>query len=126
VSGTIQFVVEPYRILERIASSGARHILFNRLVLGAGSGDMISVNRSMLSWNGIGPLPAGFVDREVRYPYTLLSRQRFEEQLNRNDAVIEFEDASGAPLHPHEAVSNIGRLYRLRSRSNDGGFEARV
>jgi putative methyltransferase (TIGR04325 family) len=113
-SGTIQFVAEPYRILKRIASSGARHLLFNRLSLGSGNDDVIAIHRSMLSWNGVGPLPAGFRDREVRYPYTLLSKQRFEAELTGYEVVVNFEEATGAPLGPNEGVSNLGRLYRLR------------
>jgi len=119
-SGTIQFLEEPYRVLERIASSGAQHLLFNRLALGAGSEDVVTVHRSMLSWNGIGALPAGFQDREVRYPYTLLSRRRFEEKLTGYEEVVEFEDRSGAPVLSHQGVSNTGRLYRLRSNGRSG------
>jgi putative methyltransferase (TIGR04325 family) len=123
-SGTIQFVEEPYRVLERMTSSGARHLLFNRLTLGARSEDVITIHHSMLSWNGIGPLPAGVEDREVRYPYTLLSKERFEARLTGYDPVVEFEDPSGAPFAHGEVVSNVGRLYRIRSSATPSGTTA--
>jgi putative methyltransferase (TIGR04325 family) len=120
-SGTIQFVAEPYAILRRINASGANHLLFNRLALGPGSEDVITVHRSMLSWNGIGPLPAAVPDREVAYPYTLLSRPRFEASLAGYDPVVEFDDRSGAPFADGGDVSNVGRLYRLRSAPGAAG-----
>jgi putative methyltransferase (TIGR04325 family) len=113
-SGAIQCVPDPYLFLQRMTSSGAPYLLFNRLTLGARSEDVVSIHRSMLSWNGIGPLPPGFQDREVRFPYTLLSKQRFEARLAGYDAVVEFDDASGASPVPGEVVSNVGRLYRRR------------
>jgi putative methyltransferase (TIGR04325 family) len=123
-SGTIQFLAEPYLVLQRMTSSGSRYLLFNRLTLGSRSEDVISIHRSMLSWNGLGPLPPGVQDREVRYPYTLLSKQRFEARLTGYETVVEFEDPSGAPFVPGEVISNVGRLYRLRSSARTSGAVA--
>jgi putative methyltransferase (TIGR04325 family) len=113
-SGAIQCVPDPYLALQRMTASGARYLLFNRLTLGARSEDVVSIHRFMLSWNGIGPLPPGIQDRELRIPYTLLSKQRFDAQLAGYHPVVEFEDATGSSSVPGEVASNVGRLYRRR------------
>jgi putative methyltransferase (TIGR04325 family) len=110
-SGAIQCVDDPYQVLRRMRYSQPRLMLFNRLALTLKDDDLVTVHKSMLSWNGIGALPAGFADREVRYPYTFLSRRRFEESLDGYRVAIEFDDQSG--VHPvgTEPVVGFGRLY---------------
>ncbi len=109
-SGTIQCVERPYHVLGMIRDSRPRLALFNRLALTLKDDDLITLHKSMLSWHGIGPLPDGFVDREVRYPYTFLAKRRFEESLSGYRVAIEFDDKSG--VHPigGEPVIGLGRL----------------
>jgi putative methyltransferase (TIGR04325 family) len=110
-SGTIQCVERPYHVLGTIRDSRPRLVLFNRLALTLNNDDLVTLHKSMLSWHGIGPLPAGFVDREVRYPYTFLAKRKFDESFSGYRVAIEFDDKSG--VHPvgSEPVIGLGRLF---------------
>src|SRR5262249_51779611 len=94
--------------------SRALHLFFNRLAFTAKGNDIISVHRSMLSANGIGPLPAGFVDHEVAYPYVVLARSKFDSFLGPYETVVEFDDRSGISPINGEPIVGGGLLMRLR------------
>ena len=65
-SGTLQCVAEPESTLRDLCSVGATVLIWTRLALS--TGDRVKVTQtSMLSENGPGPMPAGFVDRPVNF-----------------------------------------------------------
>lgn len=106
-SGTLQCVDAPRTWLDRLLAVGARDVLFGRIGLNDADTDVVTVHESMLSWNGIGPLPEGFTDRAVRYPFTFMSRSAFERAVAReHEVVATFADASG--MFPVEGCPIVG------------------
>jgi len=114
VSGVLQVVEKPYEMLDKLVKSGARHLLLSRLASTAKSEDLVTVHRSMLSWNGKGPLPPGIQDREVAYPYVFLSEHKLAPYLAGYERVAEFDDKTALLPIDEEPVSSCGLLLRLK------------
>ena len=114
VSGVLQWVEKPYEMLDKLVKTGARYLLLSRLALTAKSEDLVTVHRSMLSWNGKGPLPPGMQDREVAYPYVFLSEHKLAPYLAGYERVAEFDDKTALLPIDEEPVSSCGLLLRLK------------
>lgn len=115
-SGALQCVDRPYNYLQKIVSISANHILFNRLGLTKGSHDVVTIHESRLSWHGPGPMPKGFADKKVRYPYIFPKETAFMEILtDYYDKVMTFDDSSGIfPVHG-ESIIGLGLLARRKA-----------
>jgi putative methyltransferase (TIGR04325 family) len=114
VSGVLQFLEHPYAMLDKVVKSRAPYLFFNRMALTAKAEDLITVHRSKLSSNGIGPLPAGIEDKDVRYPYVVLAQSKFESFLGAYEKVVEFDEQSGISPVNNEPVHGGGVLLRLK------------
>ena len=118
-SGTLQCVDTPFKYLHQLVSTNASHILFNRLGLTEGDHDVITVHESWLSWNGPGPMPDGFSDQVVRYPFCFPRKSTFYDILKqRYDVVMTFDDPSGIYPVGSEPIVGVGVLARLRHRES--------
>ena len=115
-SGALQFVSCPEKVLKQLVSIGATRILFSRLGLTEGTGDVITVHESWLSANGPGPMPEGIQDRKVRYPITFMRKSRFDQILReRYEPVVTFDDPSGVIAVGNEPIIGLGLLARTRA-----------
>lgn len=115
-SGTLQCVEAPYDTLEKLISTSANHILFNRLGLTKGNHEVITTHETWLSWNGPGPLPDNIVDRKVRYPFVFPRETVFMEMLSKNySIVITFDDSSGIFPVNKEPIIGLGLLTKRKS-----------
>jgi putative methyltransferase (TIGR04325 family) len=83
-SGVLQYTPDPYGILTTIVEYGAQYIFFTRLGITTEPTELVTVQTSRLSENGIGPLPDGMKDGVVKYPIVLAQKERVEEILRRN------------------------------------------
>ena len=72
-------------------------MVFNRQSLTEGDLDVVTVQRSLLSWHGSAETGGvDFEDREVRYPHTSMQVKKMEEILRRGyDILYTFEDNTG-------------------------------
>lgn len=114
-SGTIQCVEDPYGFLQLIINSGAEYILFNRLGLTEGVNDVITTHTSMLSDNGIGPLPAEFVDKKVEYPFSFIRKKEFDKIVeSRYEYKIIWKDQTGIFPVNDEPLIGMGILCKMR------------
>lgn len=114
-SGTLQCVDNPLYFLNQIVNCNATWLLLNRLGLNKKDNDVITIHSSMLSWNGIGPLPEGYTDRWVKYPFTFLAENKFLETLQNNYSIAAtFNDRSG--MYPVEGEAIIG--YGILCKKN--------
>ncbi len=109
--GVLQYVPDPFETLAEIVASGASNLLISRTGLSDDDRTLVIVQRSRLSDNGPGPLPAGFVDHPVAYPGTFVPRRRFEDLLaaQYDVSVRLLEEASvwnaaGTPVHQYGYV----------------------
>jgi putative methyltransferase (TIGR04325 family) len=87
-SGTIQYTPNPENTLKEIFASQAKYIMLNRLALSSGKKEIITIQESMLSENGSGPLPVGVQDKLCRYPVVYYPKQKLEELLREKYSII--------------------------------------
>jgi len=117
-SGTIQCVDKPFDYLSLITSSKAKFILFNRLGLALGNKNLILVHESMLSWNGVGPLPEGYKDKWIKYPFQFIRKGEFESIMSQNyKALFDFSELSGIFPVNNEKLEGKGILYEHKQLS---------
>jgi putative methyltransferase (TIGR04325 family) len=112
-SGALQYTPDPYLSTRTLLDVGAAYLLLTRLNLTEGQQDVVVVQKSMLSWNGIGAMPTGFNDREVRYPNFSMRKSEFEALVHqRYSPLIRFDDQTGVhPVAGHPIVG-FGMLYK--------------
>ena len=75
-SGTLQCIDDPQKYLNALIDCDAKWILFTRLGLNKIDRDVVIVFKTSLAKNGIGELPEGYTDREIRYPFTFYSEKK--------------------------------------------------
>lgn len=114
-SGTLQCVPDAWLALEQIINSGAKYIILNRIALHDGPGDFVIKHHSKLSWNGVGPLPEGFTDKVMDYPYTLLEAKKFGETMaKRYTEIARVNDRSGFFKINGKKLIGYSALYELQ------------
>ncbi len=115
LSSSIQYVPDPYGVIDSLIAKAYPWILFNRMMLNHVSDtDEVIVQQSMLSANGPGPMPDDEADKTVYYPHTTLSLQKFLVRFqNDYDLVWSFDESSGhISREPH--ISGGGFLFRKK------------
>jgi putative methyltransferase (TIGR04325 family) len=113
-SGTLQYTSNLYDYIERMVNSNADFLVFNRLSLTINTDDVITIQRSLLSWHGARVVTdVKFVDKEVRYPHTNISIKKFEEMIQKKYAIVcTYDDDTGVKKVLNETI--IGRSYILK------------
>jgi putative methyltransferase (TIGR04325 family) len=115
-SGTLQCVDNPYDYLQRLISTSANHILFNRLGLTKGNHEVVTIHESWLSWNGPGTMPSGIADRKVSYPFVFPRESVFMEMLSAHyKTIMTFDDSSGIFPVDDEPITGFGLLVRRKA-----------
>lgn len=95
-SATLQAVSQPRALLQEMLSLSAEYVFFNRVGVHKGKGDIYTVHKSKLSWNGPGELPPGFRDKWIKYPYSFMEENYFLSTIqNHYQILAKFEDSSG-------------------------------
>jgi putative methyltransferase (TIGR04325 family) len=113
-SGTLQYTPNPYQFIQKMLDSDADYVVFNRQSMNANDRDLITIQRSLLSWHGSNDIKTvQFVDREIRYPHTNISLVTFEAIALKKHAIVQiFDDASGVKKVNKEKI--VGRSYILK------------
>jgi len=107
-SSALQYTPNPERSLGELIAMTPRVLGLLRCALSRGD-RIITIQSSRLSENGPGPLPDGFIDREVRYPITfmrdadLLKATRHYRLLIHSDLAVQRQTIAGQPLVSGEA-----------------------
>jgi putative methyltransferase (TIGR04325 family) len=98
LSGVLQYMEDPIAYLETLLSYEANYLYIGRLSLIEEKKRIITVQKNLLSNNGIGPLPEGFKDKWKTYPITFISKTELMDVLSKQyDVINEFYDNSGTP-----------------------------
>jgi putative methyltransferase (TIGR04325 family) len=115
-AGTIQYTPNPYQCVEKMLESGADYLIFNRQSLNQSDADLITIQRSLLSWHGSNDVKsAAFVDCEIRYPHTNISLKKFEAMVQQNFSITyTYEDITGIKEVQKETI--IGKSYVLKKK----------
>lgn len=104
-SSAIQYVPDPPAILSQLAALRSRYVLLARLPHWR-EPTVVGVQVSKLSENGIGPMPPGVQDREIRYPVTF---------MNLDDILRIFGD-----YNVHLAMYSPSSTYVVRNNTVAG------
>jgi putative methyltransferase (TIGR04325 family) len=112
-SCALHYVPDPYKIISELISVNAEWILFNRMMFNENDRDFVTVQKSFLSSNGPGKLPAGYKDRILSYPHTTLSYQKFNSCFINNGYEVDwlFDELSGSYQIKNEQIIGKGMLY---------------
>lgn len=119
-SSALQYVPRPYDFLKGLLSTGAKMILFNRMMFNKNNHDIITVQRSLLSSNGPGKLPSGYTDKPVKYPHTTMSYDKMNSAMTANgyECFSEFDEPSGKFSLGKEEVLGKGLLFVKKDLSS--------
>jgi putative methyltransferase (TIGR04325 family) len=114
-SSTIPYLKDPRRFLGDVTSIGADYILLTRLSFTAENNDIISIQKSRLKDNGIGPLPQGFKDSKVYYPHTNMIEKDFMDIVTEKYKVkIKFNEKSGIHYVNNSSITGYGILLQKK------------
>ena len=114
-SSSLQYCPDPMLFLQCLINVGAGHLFITRTPFSESPEDVISVQRSRLSANGPGPLPAGFTDVEISYPITYLSTAKVEKALSsKYELRFKVEEELGAFLAGSRSFNMWGYFSALR------------
>lgn len=115
LSSSLQYVPDPYGLLDTLVSRAYPYILFNRMMLDMVSDeDEIIIQQSLLSANGPGPMPDGEEDAIITYPHTTLSQKKFLKKFEADyDLVFTFAEPSGK-INGSEHIFGGGFLFRRK------------
>ncbi|MEK7818980.1 MAG: hypothetical protein AAB255_04210 [Bacteroidota bacterium] len=112
-SGTLQYVDNPTKYLSEVLNCNAKWLLFNRLGMNRSNRDVLTIQSSMLSSNGIGELPEGYTDRLIKYPFTFLSETKLINQIQEKYLLVaKFDDKSGIYEVKGEDIVGYGLLCK--------------
>jgi putative methyltransferase (TIGR04325 family) len=83
-SSTLQYLPNPYEVLERGFDSARRAIVLERNTFS--NREVIRLQRSSLFANGAGKIPPGYKDVPITYPHRTIIEQRIHEIAARHGA----------------------------------------
>jgi len=115
-SCTLNYVPDPYTIINELIRVNAKWVLFNRMMFNENDRDFVTVQKSFLSSNGPGNLPAEYHDKILSYPHTTLSFQRFNSSFINNGYDLDwiFDELSGSYQIKNEKIIGKGMLYKRK------------
>jgi putative methyltransferase (TIGR04325 family) len=80
-SGSLPYCPDPLAMLSALLKIDAEYLFITRTHLSEDPSRSITIQNSLRSTNGPGPLPKGFADGVIRYPLTFESRKTFEDLI---------------------------------------------
>ena len=115
-SCALHYVPDPYEIISEMISIKADWILFNRMMFNENDRDFVTVQKSFLSANGPGKLPAGYTDKILSYPHTTLSFEKFNSFFANNGYELAwiFDELTGSYQIKNEKIIGKGMLYKSK------------
>lgn len=115
-SCALHYVAKPYEELENLVSKRAKWLLFNRMMFNKADRDIYTVQKSLLSNNGPGPLPNGYTEQVIFYPHTTLSYNKFLKYMEENYTLEWlFDETTGAFGINREEIFGKGMLFKLKT-----------
>jgi putative methyltransferase (TIGR04325 family) len=87
-SSAIQYCPDPLTYLKRLLQVSAKYIYITRTPFFAGNEKLVSIQSSMLSHNGPGALPEGYIDKEILYPISFIPLKQVEEIIQEKYSIL--------------------------------------
>lgn len=114
-SCAIQYVPDPYALLERLVGCGSKHLFLTRGALSPVAREMICIEKARLSDNGPGVMPAGMKEGVSQYPVTYIRKDRLEDILTQRysiDAI--FNEDKAVRYVAGRAINMYGHFCSLK------------
>lgn len=102
-NSSLPYSPSPMNSLAELIKLGASFIYITRTLLAESDETIHTVQTSRLANNGPGPLAQGFLDRDVAYPLTMVSRRLVEEKLG-DEYTIRFMVDEGRARNTPEGI----------------------
>jgi putative methyltransferase (TIGR04325 family) len=116
-SGAVQYLRDPIQSIKAAVETNAPIQFWQRLAIASGKRAVV-VQVSLLSDNAHGPLPEGFVNREIRYPRTFLTETEFLNCFaERYRTVVKIPGSRTSP----DGLARLGGSFLFESRQRNTG-----
>jgi putative methyltransferase (TIGR04325 family) len=115
-SSSIQYVAEPRDTLRALATLRARFLMLARLPVW-GLAQVVGLQVSPLSVNGLGPMPPYIVDREVAYPVTFVNFDDVMKILADYEIAMAIDSPSSTYTIRGQKVPSITVIFRAKQTS---------
>jgi putative methyltransferase (TIGR04325 family) len=112
-SGAIPYVPDPLGTLKSLVSLRPRYFALARFPVWGGP-QVIGLQSSLLSHNGIGPMPPSVPDREVTYPVTFANFDEVMRLLGDYELISAMNSPSGAYVVRNINVNGITLIFRAK------------
>jgi putative methyltransferase (TIGR04325 family) len=112
-SSAIQYVSEPMSTLKALAELRARYFMLARFPVWSGR-QTVGVQTSPLAANGIGPMPPGIADREVKYPITFPNFDDVIRVFGDYEIVMAMQSPSSSYNVRGQHVQGISLFFRSK------------
>ena len=114
-SGTIQYTPDPLKFLDTLLALDAPVFFLARLPLWRGE-QLVTIQESQLSSNGLGPLPPGIADALIRYPDTLVNLDELMRRISGRYELRIALDRKAAILGSGSIEREVGACGRTFKR----------
>lgn len=102
-SSVFQYMQDPLGELEKIINLDANWLFITRTALSKNESTSTHIQKSRLKDNGPGPLPIGYVDREVEYPITIVNKLEFKKIIQTKYKIL-FEIEEDKKVHKFDGL----------------------
>jgi putative methyltransferase (TIGR04325 family) len=93
-SGVLQYVPDPIASLQALAALGSPYIALARFPIW-NKAAIVAMQNSFLAENGIGPLPPGMPDKQIRFPITFVNFADISRALSQYTLALETDSPTG-------------------------------
>jgi putative methyltransferase (TIGR04325 family) len=112
-SGSIPYVPDPLSTLKSLVSLHPRYFALARFPAWGGS-QLIGLQNSFLSQNGIGPMPPNIADRQVTHPVTFANLDEVMRLFGKYELVLTMSSPTGAYVVCNVNVPGITLIFRSK------------
>ena len=112
-SGVLQYMPDPITALQTLVDLRSHHIALARLPIWDRA-PIVAIQDSFLAENGIGPLPPGVPDKQIRFPITFVNFADISRVLSHYTPTLVTDSPSGT--YNFRGVHVPGRNLIFRAR----------
>jgi len=112
-SAAIPYVLDPLGTLKSLLSLSPRHFALARFPVWGGR-QIVGLQSSWLSDNGIGPMPPNVPDREVTYPMTFANFDDVMREFQDYDLISAMDSPSSKCLVLNAGVTGITLIFQAK------------
>jgi putative methyltransferase (TIGR04325 family) len=102
-SSSLQYTPNPSQTIQDLIEVSPRYLYITRTPFSLGNNRVVTIQKSLLSENGPGPLPSGYDDQPLYYPITFEPLSKVEEIISKKYKII-FKLAEESPTLMYEEV----------------------